>query len=240
MPRPESIPSRPRPAITKPIERSAAISLERLQCGLQDIYELDIAHKVDDFLVTSNTLLSQLNTGNSNNNAREKLLVIEDDDGLNLSLYLDEKLLNHYIRHDPLDRLGQHNVQEFCQVLEGISHFLYLVWNATYDRSVTLLEMELQAEVDKYIMLLECMERQSVSPVPGQLSRLLFEGNVYHEDLSHEEHRRYRQATSYAMRYCRELEKRFLSGSREGLLSELRRFYRLTKQGKLDRICQSH
>ena len=192
-------------------------------------------------MVTNNTLVSQLNTGNSNSNTREKLLVFEDDDCLNLSLYLDKNLLNHYIRHDPLDSLGQHNVQEFCQVLEGISHFLYLVWNATYDRSVTLLEMELQAEVDKYIMLLECLERQSGSPVPGQLSRLLFEANVYHEDLSHEEHRRYRQASAYAMRYCRELEKRFLSGgSRDALLQELRRFYRLTKQGKLDRITQSH
>jgi hypothetical protein len=196
---------------------------------------------VNDFLVTNNALMRSLGTGNTNNSAREKLFVFEDDEGLNLSLYLDEKLLKHYMRYDPLDSLGHHNVQEFCLVLEGISHFLYLVWNASYDRSVTLLEMELQAEVDKYIMLLKCFERQSASPLPGQLSRLLFEANIYHEDLSHEEHRRYREASSYAMRYCRELEKRFLcGGSREGLLSELRRFYRLTKQGKLDRICQSH
>lgn len=185
--------------------------------------------------------MRNLDTGHSNNSAREKLLVLEDEEGLNLSLYLDEKLLNHYLRHDPLDRLGQHNVQEFCLVLEGISHFLYMVWNASYDRSVTLLEMELQAEVDKYIMLLECLERQSVNPVPGQLSRLLFEANIYHDDLSPEEHRRYRQASDYAMRYCRELEKRFLyGGNRDGLLLELRRFYRLTKRGKLDRIGQSH
>ena len=185
--------------------------------------------------------MRNLDTSRSNNGTREKLLVFEDEEGLNLSLYLDEKLLNHFLQHDPLDRLGQHNVQEFCLVLEGISHFLYLVWNATFDRSVTLLEMELQAEVDKYIMLLECFERQSANPVPGQLSRLLFEANNYHEDLSPEEHKRYRQASSYAMRYCRELEKRYLSGgSRESLLAELRRFYRLTKRGKLDRISQSH
>ena len=41
----------------------------------------------------------------------------------------------------------------FCLALEGVSHFLYLIWNASFDRSVTLLEMELQAEIDKFVML---------------------------------------------------------------------------------------
>jgi hypothetical protein len=173
--------------------------------------------------------------------AKEKLLVYEDEEGLLLSLYLDQQILDHYVRYDPLINLDHNNVQEFCLVLEGISHFLYLVWNASYDRSVTLLEMELQAEVDKYILLFECLERQSNHPAPGQLSRLLFQANIYHEDLSHEESRRYRQATFYARKYCEYLENRYLGqGNRKGLLSELRKFYRLNKPGKLDRIGQFH
>ena len=156
---------------------------------------------------------------------------------MNLSLFLDPQILDHFNTHDPLEYLDQHNIQEFCLVLEGISHFLYLVWNASYDRSVTLLEMELQAEVDKFIMLLECLENQSVAPTPG----LLFRANIYHDDLSYEESRRYRQASSYARKYCQHLEDRFLGqGDREGLLLELRRFYRLTKPGKLGRIGESH
>lgn len=221
--------------------RRCVISLSRLQFDLQDIYELDIAHNIDNFLVTSKSLLNTLHSSHFNSKAKEKLLIYEDEEGLNLSLYLDQHVLDHYVRHDPLERLDHHNVQEFCLVLEGISHFLYLVWNASYDRCVTLLEMELQAEVDKFIMLLDCMEHQSNAPAPGQLSRLLFEGNIYHHDLSQEESRRYRQASHYAKKYCQHLEERYLGqGNRDGLLSELRKFYRLTKPGKLGRIGQFH
>jgi hypothetical protein len=101
--------------------------------------------------------------------------------------------------------------------------------------------MELQAEVDKFIMLAECLERQRSTPAPGQLSRLLFETGIYHDDLSHEELKRYRQASDYARQYCRQLEHRYLGrGDREGLLSELRKFYRLTKPGKINRISRFH
>ena len=182
-----------------------------------------------------------MDTSHYNVNAKEKLLVHEDEEGLNLSLYLDQQILDHYVRYDPMESLDENNVQEFCLVLEGMSHFLYMVWNASYDRSVTLLEMELQAEVDKFIILLECLERQSNSPAPGQLSRLLFQANIYHDDLSYEESRRYRRATEYARRYCRHLEHKFLEqGDRTGLLSELRKFYRLTQTGKLGRIGKFH
>ena len=217
------------------------MSLSRLQTGLQDIYELDIAHDVANYLITSRALADRLGAPCSNRGAREKLLVHEDEDGLNLSLYLDGRVLERFDRHDPFRRLDGGNLQEFCLVLEGISHFLYLVWNATYDRSVTLLEMELQAEVDKFVMLLECLERQENAPAPGQLSRLLFDSGVYHADLSREEMQRYREAAAYARRYCRLLERRYLErGDRDGLLAELRRFYRLTKQGKLKRILEPH
>jgi hypothetical protein len=208
---------------------------------LQDIYELDITHRIENYLVSNKALVQLIHSSKFNRHTKEKLLVYEDEEGLNLSLYLDDKILKNYLCNDPFNSLNEHNVQEFCLVLEGISHFLYLVWNATYDRSVTLLEMELQAEVDKFIMVLDCLECQSNSPAPGQLSRLLFETNIYHDDLSNEEIRRYKLASNYAREYCKQLESRFLGeGNRIGLLSELRKFYRLTKPGKIDRIIRSY
>ncbi|MEX2352916.1 MAG: hypothetical protein WD709_01920 [Gammaproteobacteria bacterium] len=221
--------------------RKRIISLSRIQGSLQDIYELDIAHNVNDYLVTSRAWMQQVDSGASNKHAREKLLIHEDEQGLNLSLYLDETILTQFGRHNPLEQLDHRNIQEFCLALEGISHFIYLVWNASYDRTVTLLEMELQAEVDKFIMLMNCLELQSCSPAPGQLTRLLFESNRYHEDLSGEEQKRYREATFYAKKYCQHLESHY-SGrqNRAGLLMELRRFYRLNKPGKLKQIIRSH
>jgi len=208
---------------------------------LQDIYELDISHNINDYLFTCKTRLQQLDTSPTNNYTREKLLVSADEQGLNLSLYLDQNILDHFTMHNPLERIDQHNVQEFCLALEGISHFLYLVWNASYDRSVTLLEMELQAEVDKFIMLMNSLEQQSNLPEPGQLTSLLFCSNIYHDDLSQQEQKRYREASSYAKTYCQHLEQQF-SGkhNRARLLAELRRFYRQTQAGKLRQISRPH
>jgi hypothetical protein len=185
--------------------------------------------------------LQQLDTSQTNNYTREKLLVSVDEQGLNLSLYLDQNILDHFTTHNPQERIDQQNVQEFCLALEGISHFLYLVWNASYDRSVTLLEMELQAEVDKFIMLMNYLEQQSNLPGPGQLTSLLFRSNIYHDDLSLAEQQRYRDASSYAKTYCQHLERQFFGKhNRARLLAELRRFYRQTQAGKLRQIGRPH
>jgi len=208
---------------------------------LQDIYELDIPHNINDYLFTCKTRLQQLDTSQTNNYTREKLLVSVDEQGLNLSLYLDQNILDHFTTHNPLERIDQHNVQEFCLALEGISHFLYLVWNASYDRSVTLLEMELQAEVDKFIMLMNYLEQQSNLPEPGQLTSLLFRSNIYHDDLSQAEQQRYRDASGYAKTYCQHLERQFFGKhKRTRLLAEIRRFYRQTQAGKLKQISRPH
>lgn len=190
--------------------------------------------------MTNRILAQQLNSGLSNGLAREKLFVHEDEEGLNLSLYLDQQVLNLIDRHNPLEQLDDGNIQEFCLVLEGISHFIYLVWNASHGRPVTLMEMELQAEIDKYIFLTGFL-RQPHVPARRQLLRLLFESNSYHADLSREELRRYRDATSYARRYCQRLDAQYLGRcDRGGLLAELRRFYRLSRRDKVRRILQPH
>lgn len=217
------------------------ISLSSLQTRLQSVYEIDLEHHVDDYLITNKALASTLDRGRSSAYAREKLLVHEDEEGLNLSLYIDAGVLDQFDRKDPLEQLDATNLQEFCLVIEGISHFIYLTWNASHDRSVTLLEMELQAEIDKYIMLMYCLDRQENPPQRGQLSRLLFESGSYHPDLGHEESRRYYVANACARRYCRRLEARFgVLRDRKGLLAELRRFYRLGQRDKLRRILQPH
>lgn len=215
------------------------MSLTLMQENLQSIYELEVAHNIQDFLITNRELARLLDTNRSLDGAREKLLVYEDEDGLNLSLYLDEEVAGlfdevHY--HEQLDR---QKLEEFCLALEGISHFLYLTWNATHDRAVTMMEMELQAEVDKFILLSRYFRERSLDPSPGQLRRLLFESAAYHESLDHEERKRYYDASEYAHKYCRNLESRYFNErGKEPLLNELRRFYRLNKRDKIDRIKQ--
>ena len=56
-----------------------------------------------------------------------------------------------------------------------MSHFLYVAWNAGHDKPVSLLELEMQAEVDKYVASYWLLRRQFPGPFPRELLRVLFE-----------------------------------------------------------------
>lgn len=170
-------------------------------------------------------------------NAREKLLLKEDEESLNLSLYLDNSVISNLNRNNPEIHLDQDNFEDLCLALEGISHFIYMIWNATHDRSVTLLEMELQAEIDKFVVLSAVIEQQNHALTGGELRRILFESVSYDTALSETQRQRYRDANYFAEKYCWQLQTNFLSsGANQDLLNELRRFYRLTQKQKLRRI----
>lgn len=216
------------------------MSLLHLQKRLQSIYELEVNHCINDYLITNRQMVDARLL--SVNNARETLLVCQEKDDLLLSLYLHDGIVENLKMDATGIPIHKGNIEDFCLALEGISHFIYLIWNATFERSVTKLEMEIQAEVDKYIMLSKYMHQRYIRPAPGQLRQLLFESVRYREGLTDEETQRYRDANYFAEKYCWILEsKNYLNkGLEQGLLKELRRFYRLNLKEKLRRINYLH
>ena len=218
--------------------------LRRLQELIGGIYDVRIAHDVYDFLVTDR---AQLPHAARSGHAEEELIVAEPDTGageLALSLYLDPALLERLARHDPLERLHAGNLADYWTALEGVSHFLYLAWNAGHDKPVSLLELEMQAEVDKYVASYWLMRRQLPGHFPAELRRALFGRTRLDPRLTAAAAAMYRQASCYAERFCRRLEGRLArtrgtpaGGAREEeVLAELRRFYRLTNSRKLAHI----
>ena len=156
-----------------------------------------------------------------------------------MSLYLDPRLLERLDRADPMERLHEGNVADYLTALEGVSHFVYLAWNAGHDKPVSLLELEMQAEVDKYVGSYWLMRRQLPGRHPAELLRLLFERARIDPRLAAGRENLYREASRYAEVFCRRLE-RSLRGARGRLqaevLTELRRFYRLTNARKMAHI----
>ncbi|HEY7996459.1 MAG TPA: hypothetical protein VIE14_06300, partial [Steroidobacteraceae bacterium] len=118
--------------------------LSRLQQLLGGIYDVPVAHDVYDFLVTDRARLPPQARGGT---AEEEVLVAQFPGGgeLALSLYLDPQLLQRLARADPLECLHAGNVADCLTALEGVSHFMYLAWNAGHDKPVSLLELEMQA-----------------------------------------------------------------------------------------------
>ena len=208
--------------------------LGELHTLLRDIYALEMSYDIYDFLITDARLASALDV--NGRNVDEKLLIAEDTDATHVSLYIAEELLARLGRNNPLDRLDACNLEDFWTLLEGISHFTYYAWNAAREKSVTLMEMELQAEVDKFIGTTLLLQRQGRRP-PRRLHHWLFDLPRFDERLTAGELTRYHEANRYAGKYCRKLAnalpQRRLSGE---VMRELRRFYRLTQPAKIEHI----
>jgi len=208
--------------------------LGQLQSLLSDIYALEVSYDVYDFLITDARLADELDAGGRR--VDEKLLIVEEADDASVSLYLGQGLMDRLRDDNPANRLSADNLEDFWTALEGVSHFIYYAWNATAEKSVTLLEMELQAEVDKFIGTTLLLRQQGENPPPN-LHHRLFESARFDVRLSGDELTRYQDANHYAAKYCLKLApqlSRWNAGSE--LKKELCQFYRLTQPGKIRHI----
>ena len=207
-------------------------TLATLQGALADIYDLPGTPDVQDFLMTDRAHLESY----AQRTTDEQLLVAHDGVTLSLALYIDSAVLSRLASSDPCDALTGDNLADYLTVAEGVSHFVYVAWNAGHDKPVTLLELELQAEVDKYVLGAWLLREQGAGRFPRELHRALFERARVDPVAAGARAGLYRTASRYAGRFCRRvasrLENRARSTSRE-LLAELRRFYRLGNARKL-------
>ncbi len=213
--------------------------LTRLQQLIGGIYDVSVAHDVYDFLVTDRRHLPVSVRGRV---SEEDLIVAQPAAAggeAAVSLYLDPGLLQRLEREDPTVRLHEGNVADCCKALEGVSHFLYLAWNAGHDRPVSILELEMQAEVDKYVASYWLLRRQRPRRFPAELLRILFERTRIDPRLADGREDLYREASRYAEKFCRRLERslrRSPAGPEAEVLAELRRFYRLSNARKVAHI----
>ena len=211
--------------------------LRHLQNLLGGIYGIDVPEDVYDFLVTDLAVAEYLAGTNSEHEIEEKLLIVQNDDSLDVALYLDKEVLLRLSSADPRRHLNRQNLEDFWTVLEGVSHFNYLTWNANLDKAVTLMELEMQAEVDKYVGTRVLLQEQPGEVRAHRIIEYLFEETCFYAHLSELELERYRSASSFASRYCHSLESRFPRDRVAGdMMQELRAFYRLPQPGKVSHI----
>lgn len=211
--------------------------LHRLQGLVERTYDVANPHRVTDYLVTCPQMAASLGLGQAAVDSGEQVLVSGDQDGIDLAVFLDREVLDELRAENPMQALHDGNLDHFWTALEGVSHFVYLVWSARMGRQVTRLELELQAEVDKFVLTAMLVSAQRGGRVPAALHRWLFDLPEIDPSLAAEAAARYAEANRYAGRYCRSLSQRYLKdGDGTSMMPELRRFYRLSQGGKIRRI----
>jgi hypothetical protein len=190
------------------------VALRAVQERLEHLYGLEKAPDVSDFVRIGNA------------GSRETLLLRESEDILEMALILPPQTQTL-----TLDDAGT-PTDHALQVLEGVSHFVYLAERARTGLPATQLELELQAEVDKFLLLGMSTRRHD----PRTLHDRLYERVRFVHPENSEAGARYRLANGLAARFTARLVDELELVDGERLLRRLpllRRFYR---SGQTDKI----
>lgn len=205
-----------------------------LQQALETIYRIDNSASVADFRIDGTALEGVLGKGACAEH-RETLVVRDDGEQIDLALYIADEVVVRAHAFVEARRGGRDpliHLDAFCVATEGVSHFVYLTFcGARQERPVSQIELELQAEIDKYLVLRVLF----MIAGPSLLSKL-FDGFQLDQRLSPKERERYRVANRAGRRYARWLDREFGSGRGAQALDDARSLYRMPLAAKLDHI----
>ncbi|MCB0271962.1 MAG: hypothetical protein KDD46_02980 [Bdellovibrionales bacterium] len=186
-----------------------SLVLSLIQEKIQRIYGLSTIPKVQQFLLDDRHIEDlQLNQ-------RPQVVLIPEGDDVQLGVYLGEAM-NH----------ANHDLQHYTSIVEEISHFVYLFWNLDNQRQVSLLDIEVQGELDKYLLLADQWGFSEALTI--------FESYFFRHNLSEEEKERYREASELSQHFIEKI----IAGqpSQPELLQYLRELYRKSSPSRISEM----
>lgn len=193
-----------------------------LQTWLQKIYRIDSPlASLENYLLSRDELKDCLGEESDWLDAEELVTFSQTNGECHLGLYLAPSIYHRDQR--------QFSTHQIMTQIEGISHCLLLSCRAQAEQPTTQLEMELQAEIDKFLFFRLALPGSQSCRAYYHLKR---PANL--KTLSYDQKNLYQQAHQLARRYCHFLETRYFAfHSVDPLLEELRSFYRLSHWQKL-------
>jgi hypothetical protein len=181
----------------------------KLQRALERLYRVEPLEDVGSFVQPARS-------------GREELVVHESAEGLAIALHLPELVAG-----------PSFDLDGFCQLIEGVSHFVLLAERARLDRSVSALELEVQAEVDKFVVLFAATPEPSRATGEALVERI-FERVSFVHPVGSELGTRYRDANALARGWVERVGLRFAEPlDVVGLRGSLRAFFHAPLEGKV-------
>ena len=145
---------------------------------------------------------------------REALLLRESEGAVEMALVMPAPVANEN--------------DDWLQLAEGVSHFVYVANRARQELPSTHLELELQAEVDKFVLLI--LEQVPYDRAEAfEVHSRLYERVRYLHEAGTELGDRYRTANDLAARFVR----RLMTYGPATTHAALRRFYRAGQAEKI-------
>jgi len=163
-----------------------------------------------------------------------RTLVRETDKGVHAAVYFPDEMIRCLERFPPQRGLGDENVQPFAVLVEELDHLLLIAERTREARPVTLLELELHANISKHLVLSRFLAGRGKHLAHSHrlwLHHQLFDRVRYCDD-DPEVRARYRQAARQAVRFLAALQ----SLPPAARVATLRRFHAANSTDKLSLI----
>jgi hypothetical protein len=164
------------------------------------------------------------------------LLNTDAADDVFIGIHIDEEVAERLAQADPLAQLDNRNLDPFCVLVEEVSHFHLILNRAQAARTVTRLELEWQAEIDKLLICAQTLERQSGDPHLLPLARVLYD----HATIDAEDSELYWEATKHAARFWFEALRADEDLTLDAVRPTLREVYRTSWPRKFDVLLEGH
>jgi|GEM_PF-5468880 len=179
--------------------------IKAIQKKIQSLYRVESIPCIMEYLISKEKLQ------NLNLMIRPQVVLKRDPSGISLGVYLgDPKQIKHLKQTSDLNL--------YTMIVEEVSHFIYLFWNMQHERRLSLLDLEVQGEIDKFLLVADQLGYSNA------LIEKIFNKYLLRKGMPKEEKVRYRRANQLGKILIKEMASR--KYQRKKMLDFLRIFYR--------------
>lgn len=176
-----------------------------IESNLSKYYGYSLVAPAENHLVSRDQLLVTLGESvlfSDEWDARASVWILEPrsfEEDLFIGITIDDEMRDILENNNPIDFLGETNIDAFCALIEEISHFHLIVNRVITRRSVSKLELEWQSEIDKLVICADILREQSGDAHLLPLTRRFFDlATIIDQTTSS----RYHDASRYAAKLC--------------------------------------
>jgi hypothetical protein len=209
-------------------------AIRKIDRAIKTLNNVEHDHKAEDFIVREPEAVGQIDPAGA-------LYIREEKDahqeGVAVGIYFHPQVARELgsFRRWEMDNLTLPQKRAFAVASEEVSHFNYLLRQVHSGRAVSRFEMELQGEVDVFLVTFFATTGQGRELEAFDTAfRQAFEAFGLVDGLSSDEKDRYREANQGARRFLHKLREDLCHpDTRAEALRRIRQFYRLGLADKM-------
>ncbi len=189
-----------------------------LQKKLEEIYRLEKCPEADKYVLSPKEFKRF-----SKSSDNPQVIYVDEGNDATMGIYLGKRIFKK-IRN----KVKIFSLQDFCVMAEEISHFIYLIWSKSNEKKITLLDLEIQAEVDKFLLASNFFQSQET------VFKKMFETFMFRKNLLKDEENRYIEASRLGKKLAINLRSKKIPFSEK--MNWLRFFYRQNPTSRISMI----